>query len=146
MSATLIIVVLVLIVGERAADGMERRQQEIVLGKLPIPEAHAYYERLRRRSRRIRLLRALTLASLLTLAYVYRHATTRRIAAPPSPGAASELLDQLYEQAAPHPRIVDSGEPGIGHLAVHDVSHGEDDGGLSALEQLQSHGPHRRPH
>jgi hypothetical protein len=82
MSATLIIVVLVLVVGERAGDALERRQQEIVLGKLPLPEAHAYYQRLRKRSRRVRILRALMLASLLTLAYVYRHTATNRPVAP----------------------------------------------------------------
>ena len=82
MSATLVIVILVLIVGERAGDALERRQHEIVLGKLPLPDAHAHYERLRRRSRRIRILRALTLASLLAMAYVYRHTANRALTAP----------------------------------------------------------------
>jgi hypothetical protein len=93
MSATLIIVVLVLVVGERAGDALERRQQEIVLGKLPLPEAHAYYERLRQRSRRVRILRALTLAALLTLAYVYRHTMNSRPVAPPPPRAAPSSLE-----------------------------------------------------
>lgn len=146
MSVTLVIVLLVLIGGERAADTLERRQQEIVLGKLPVPEAHAYYERLRRRSRRIRILRALTLASLLTLVYVYRHATVRRgPAAVPSP-AASQLLNQLHEHAASQPRIVETRETRISRLAVQEVSHRENEGRLSALEQLESHGPHRGSH
>jgi hypothetical protein len=85
MLATLALVLLVLIVGERAGDVLERRQQELVLRKLPLPEAHAYYDRLRQRSRRIRILRGLMLASLLALAYVYRHSTTKRTAAAPSP-------------------------------------------------------------
>jgi hypothetical protein len=92
MSATLIIVVLVLVIGERAGDALERRQQEIVLGKLPLPEAHAYYERLRQRSRRVRILRGLTLAALLTLAYVYRHTVINRPAAtPPARGVPSNV-------------------------------------------------------
>jgi len=87
MSATLVIVILLLVVGERAGDALERRQHEVVLGKLPLPEAHAHYERLRRRSRRIRVLRALTLASLLAMAYVYRHTVNRGLTAPPSASA-----------------------------------------------------------
>ena len=90
MSATLIIVVLVLVVGERAGDLLERRQQEIVLKKLPLPDAHAYYQRLQKRSRRIRILRALTLASLLTLVYVYRHTAINRPTATP-PAAPSSI-------------------------------------------------------
>lgn len=93
MSATLLIVVLVLVIGERAGDVLERRQQEIVLKKLPLPDAHAYYQRLQKRSRRIRILRALTLAALLTLVYVYRHTAINRPAAtraePPVPTAPS---------------------------------------------------------
>jgi hypothetical protein len=77
MSATVIIVLLVVVLGERAGDMLERRQHEVVLGKLPVPEAHAYYGRLRRRSRRIRILRVLTLASLLVMAYVYRQISNR---------------------------------------------------------------------
>ena len=86
MSATLVIVILLLILGERAGDALERRQHEVVLSKLPLPEAHAHYERLRRRSRRIRILRALTLASLVTMAYVYRH-TIHRTPTVPAAGA-----------------------------------------------------------
>jgi hypothetical protein len=91
MSATLIIVVLVLVLGERASDALERRQQEIVLRKLPLPDAHAFYQRLRQRSRRVRILRALMLAALLTLAYVYRHTANRRprTAAPSTTVASS---------------------------------------------------------
>jgi S-adenosylmethionine:diacylglycerol 3-amino-3-carboxypropyl transferase len=146
MSVTLVIVLLVLIAGERAADRLERRQQELVLGKLPVPEAHAYYERLRRRSRRIRILRALTVASLLTLAYVYRHAAVRRAPSAPPSGTASQLLDQLHEHAASQPRIVETGETRLSRLAVHDVSHGQNEGRLAALQQLESHGPHRSAH
>lgn len=97
MSATLIIVVLMLVLGERASDALERRQQEIVLRKLPVPEAHEFYQRLRRRSRRVRVLRALTLAALLTLAYVYRHAVNNRPGAtPPPPRAVASTTESRY--------------------------------------------------
>jgi hypothetical protein len=88
MSATLVIVLLLLVIGERAGDTLERRQHEVVLGKLPLAEAHAHYERLRRRSRRIQVLRALTLASLLAMAYVYRHTANRPLTAPPNAAPA----------------------------------------------------------
>jgi hypothetical protein len=107
MSATLVIVLLVLVVGERASDAFERRQQQIVLGKLPLAEAHAYYQRLQKRSRRIRILRALTLASLVTLAYVYRHAGTKRARATPparSVAASTESFPPARTAAvAPQP-------------------------------------------
>lgn len=88
MSAAVIIAVLLLIAGERAGDLLERRQHEVVLKKLPLADAHAYYDRLRRRSRRIRILRALTLASLLAMVYVYRHTSNRVHPAAPQPSSA----------------------------------------------------------
>jgi hypothetical protein len=50
MIGTLLVVLLILAVGTRAGDAVEVRQQEIVLAKLSIPEAQAYYQRLRRRA------------------------------------------------------------------------------------------------
>lgn len=96
MSATLVIVVLVLVLGERTSDALERRQQEIVLGKLPVPEAHAFYQRLRQRSRRVRVLRALTLAALVTLAYVYRHTANSRARVTPPARAVAQAVDSRY--------------------------------------------------
>jgi len=79
MVATLILMLLILAVGTRAGDALEVRQQEIVLAKLPVPEAHAYYQRLRRRAWRTRALRAVAVLSLITLTYVAR----RMLTAPP---------------------------------------------------------------
>ena len=88
MIGTLIIVLLILAVGTRASDALEVRQQEIVLGKLAVPEAHDYYQRLRRRVWRARVLRGIAVLALITLAY-----TARRLlpvdAAPPAPGAGA---------------------------------------------------------
>jgi hypothetical protein len=72
MIGTLIIVLLILATGTRASDALEVRQQEIVLRKLSTPEAHDYYERLRRRAWRARALRGLAVLSLVTLAYAGR--------------------------------------------------------------------------
>jgi hypothetical protein len=71
--STLIMIAVVVLVGARARDNLRLRQQEIVLAKLGRDEAAAYYEVLRRRVRNARILRALTLASLLALIYAWRH-------------------------------------------------------------------------
>lgn len=73
MIGTLLTVLLILAVGTRAGDALTVRQQEVVLSKLSTGEASAYYDVLRRRVRRIRVLRAITLTSLLFLLYAYRH-------------------------------------------------------------------------
>ena|SRR6266436_8251478 len=73
MIGTLLTVFLILAVGTHAADKVNVRQQEIVLGKLPVAEASAYYDVLRRRVRRIRVLRAIALTALFCLLYAYRH-------------------------------------------------------------------------
>jgi hypothetical protein len=72
MFGSLIVALLVIAVGERATDAVERRQHELVLRKLPLEDAHDYYQRLRRRDRRMRVLRAFCLGALLVLGYVYR--------------------------------------------------------------------------
>jgi hypothetical protein len=65
MVSTVLLMVIVMAVATRATDAMKVRQEEVILRKLPLAEAHAYYELLRRRARRVRLMRAVTLASLL---------------------------------------------------------------------------------
>jgi hypothetical protein len=66
-------VLLILAVGTHVADKVGVRQQEVVLAKLPVAEASAYYDLLRRRVRRVRLMRALVLTALICLLYAYRH-------------------------------------------------------------------------
>ncbi|HEX3698658.1 MAG TPA: hypothetical protein VH374_25020 [Polyangia bacterium] len=73
MIGTLVTVLLIWAVGTEAADRLTVRQQEVVLSKLATGEASAYYAVLRRRVRRVRVLRAITVASLLCLVYAYRH-------------------------------------------------------------------------
>jgi hypothetical protein len=82
---TLLLMVVVLAVGTQATDGVRVKQEEIILHKLPVAEAHAYYEVLRRRVRRIRLLRAVTLAGLLLSLLAAR----RRFLTPDAPVASA---------------------------------------------------------
>ena len=65
MVSTILLMVVVMAVATRATDDMKVRQEEVILRKLPVAEAHDYYELLRRRARRVRIMRAVTLASLL---------------------------------------------------------------------------------
>jgi hypothetical protein len=68
MLTAVLLVVLVLAMGAHLADGVRLKQEEVILRKLPVAEAHAYYETLRRRARRVKVLRAVALGSLaLTL-------------------------------------------------------------------------------
>jgi hypothetical protein len=72
MGAVLVIAI-VLIVGTRASDALEVRQQEVILENLSPREAAAYYDLLRRRLRKIMALRVIALAAAVTLVYCYKH-------------------------------------------------------------------------
>jgi hypothetical protein len=72
MIGVLAVVLLVVVAGARLRDGVKLRQQEVVLAKLTVPEAHAYYEVLRKRARQVRILRAVALLSIVALGYAYR--------------------------------------------------------------------------
>lgn len=87
MIGVLIVVLLVVVAGARLRDGVKLRQQEVVIGRLTVPEAHAYYELLRKRARQVRVLRTVALLSIVALGYAYR----RGIAGSPhgGPNAAS---------------------------------------------------------
>jgi hypothetical protein len=81
MLSMLIVVAVVVAVGTRASDGVQVRQQEVILANLPEKDALAYYDILRRRVRKVAVMRVVALLSLLTLFYSYKH----RLAAPPPP-------------------------------------------------------------
>jgi len=89
MLGTLIAVVLVIAAGTRASDQLRVRQQEVVLKKLPVAEAHAYYQILIRRTRRARLLRAIALAALLVIVYAYRRQLIPASGSHPTAGAGA---------------------------------------------------------
>jgi hypothetical protein len=65
MLTGVLLVVVILALGAHLSDGVRLKQEEAILRKLPVHEAHAYYEILRRRARRVRLLRAVALTSLV---------------------------------------------------------------------------------
>ena len=79
MTATLVTVLLVVIVGGRARDNLRLRQQELILEKLPEADAAAYYGVLRRRVRNARILRAIALISMLCVFYAWRHGLARHM-------------------------------------------------------------------
>lgn len=84
MVGTLLVVVLVLAIGTRVTDGVRLRQQEAILAKLPEGEAVAFYRVLQRRVWKVRVLRAITLLSLLALLHA-RNRAQRHAAGPASP-------------------------------------------------------------
>jgi hypothetical protein len=71
--SSLLVIAVVIAVGTRASDGLQVRQQEVILQNLPEPEAVVYYQLLRRRVRRVAVLRVLAFLSLVTLVYSYKH-------------------------------------------------------------------------
>jgi hypothetical protein len=92
---TALLIILILGLGTHLSDGVRVRQEEAILHKLPVAEAHAYYELLKKRARRVRLLRAITLASL-ALALM----AARRRFFPPPPKAA--VADRAPGSAPAH--------------------------------------------
>jgi hypothetical protein len=89
MIGTLIGVLLVLSVGTRATDAVRVRQQEVVLRKLPVGEAAAFYEVLRRRIWKVRFLRLVALLSVLVIISARGRLRARHPASPPGPTPAA---------------------------------------------------------
>ena len=81
MLSTILLIFLVLGVGAHMADTLRVKQEEAILRRLPVGEAAGYYEVLRRRVRRVRILRAITMISLLVVMIAVR----RRFFPPPPP-------------------------------------------------------------
>jgi len=80
MLGTLATVLVIVLVGGRARDNLRLRQQEVVLAKLSEAEGVAYYDVLRRRVRNARILRAVTLVSMLCIFYAWRHGLGKTLA------------------------------------------------------------------
>jgi hypothetical protein len=91
MVSTILLMAVVLAVATRASDAMRLRQEEVILKKLPLAEAHEYYEVLRRRARRVRVMRAVTLAALLLAMLAGR----RRLLPPPKPPASDSASESV---------------------------------------------------
>jgi hypothetical protein len=87
MIGGLVAVLLIVTVGSRVIDGLRRTEAESILARLPEDQAVAYYDILRRRMRRIILMRALALLSLLWIFVVLRQRLVKH-EAPPAVAAA----------------------------------------------------------
>jgi hypothetical protein len=86
MLTTVMLVILVLALGSHLADSVRVRQEEMILRKLTVEEAHDYYELLRKRARRVRVLRAVTLGALVLAMLAARRRFLPPPAASPVPG------------------------------------------------------------
>lgn len=64
----MLLAVLVLALGTEVSERVRVRREEIILRKLPESEALAYYEVLKRRVRKVRVLRAVVLCALVVIA------------------------------------------------------------------------------
>lgn len=109
MLSTILVVLLVVAVGTRAADNVRVKQQEVILHNLPEPEARAYYAILRRRVRRVTLLRVVALLSLVALFYCFKYRFAGGSARPLQPGmvtAVAEVDHQADQQPDPQPQPV----------------------------------------
>ncbi len=73
MLSALVLVLVILAVGGGLSDRLRLRQEEVILGKLPLEGAHAYYRLLVARNRRFRVMRGLCLLSVFVLIYIWRH-------------------------------------------------------------------------
>jgi hypothetical protein len=82
MLTMFLVVAIIVAVGTRASDGVQVKQQEVILRNLPEPQALAYYEVLRRRVRRVQILRVIAFASLALMFYSYKHRLARQAPAP----------------------------------------------------------------
>jgi hypothetical protein len=92
MLTAVLLVVLVLAAGAHLSDGVRLKQEEAILRKLPVDEAHGYYEVLRRRARRVRLLRAVAVTSLVLALLAAR----RRFFPPPA--SQGPVVGSLFQK------------------------------------------------
>ena len=72
MMISLFAVLVIVAVGGRAIDAVRLSQAENILARLPEADARAYYDRLRRRVRKVIVMRALTLMALLCIFWAVR--------------------------------------------------------------------------
>jgi hypothetical protein len=79
----LLAILAVVAVSSRAMDRLRLAQAESILGRMSDGEARAYHAELMRRLRRVMVMRALVVLSLLCLFYVFRDRLTA--ARPPAP-------------------------------------------------------------
>lgn len=88
MLTMFLVVAIIIAVGTRASDGVQVKQQEVILHNLPERDALAYYEIIRKRVRRVQVMRVIAFAALATMFYSYKHHMARQQATTPTPPAA----------------------------------------------------------
>ena len=72
MMISLFAVLVIVAVGGRAIDAVRLSQAESILARLSRPRPARYYDRLRRRVRKVIVMRALTLTALLCIFWAMR--------------------------------------------------------------------------
>ena len=77
MMISLFAVLVIVAVGSRATDALRLKQAESILARLPEAEARAWYDRLRRRVRKVIAMRALAVIALLCVFWVLRQRLMR---------------------------------------------------------------------
>jgi len=77
MMISLFAVLVIVAVGSRATDALRLKQAESILARLPEAEARAWYDRLRRRVRKVIAMRALAVIALLCIFWVLRQRLMR---------------------------------------------------------------------
>lgn len=73
MLSAILLAFAIVVIGQGLPDRVRLTQERVILEKLPVAEAAAYYELLRRRVMRVRALRLVFVLSLLTVLWVYRN-------------------------------------------------------------------------
>lgn len=101
MIGTILLAVLVIAVGTRAADAVRLRQQELILAKLRTPEAAAFYRLLQRRAWKVRLLRAVALASLVAILWSRNRGRQRALEQRATPTADGGQLSPSAPSSPP---------------------------------------------
>jgi hypothetical protein len=72
MLSALLMVAIIVVVGGGLSDRLRIKQEELILQKLPIAAASAYYELLVKRAARLKWLRSVALVSVFIIIYVWR--------------------------------------------------------------------------
>lgn len=72
MFGTMVAIAAILALGTRLRDGVRLEAERSLLERLPLPEAHAYYQVLKRRVWRVKILRALVMIALVLVLFAIR--------------------------------------------------------------------------
>ncbi|MDZ4697321.1 MAG: hypothetical protein SGI86_19440 [Deltaproteobacteria bacterium] len=78
----IIVAALILVVGNQLSERVRLKQEELILNNLPEQQAIAYYDLLRKRVRRTRILRAIVLASFMVTAMAVKRIILMRSGTP----------------------------------------------------------------